>query len=436
MSAFLGTLFKPSSAVQANRPRLHVLSGITDGLGPHRLSSEPRLGFSVLCGPTDNILPELWGKESFAGTSQDSTSSVSFTTKPLIGNTGALDITLPLANTVFQNGRRSTLYASRWDISSEGSMALRMRHPKTTQLIIDNGESKDYTSSMIPLLPLTPPRKIVASLGNIVRQVEVGGSPNPASKELEIIIPKIFEERARCDPAYSPTPIGVWCWVIPPHLMEANKFDNLQLFNAGCSQTETDIVLSSMNLFSELLSSGCRLHKIRKKGFSYCSPGGANHSVVSGGGGWGVKQGLLSLDPETNFSLPGQDDDMEMFIRSFEERNGAEPASGLATPGSYLLFCVEPRMTDVETLSNQLSAPAKTTLAFGVVASSDYAPSSSSRPDPIEIIDGHFGISSATGLFLRATPEFHVMDSDRVGRGASRGSFTTKVDVPGAYFYT
>lgn len=266
MFAFLETLFKPSSAVRANRPSLHVLSGITDGLGPHRQSSEPRSGFSVLCGPTDNILPRLWVKESFAGTSQDSASSVSFTTKPLIGNTGALDITLPLANTVFQNGRRSTLYASRWDINGEGSMTLRMRHPKTTQLIVDNGDSKNYTSSMIPLLPLTPPRKIVAGLGNIVRQVEVDGSPTPASKELETIIPEIFKERARREPAYSPTPIGVWCWVIPPHLMEAKKFDNLQLFKAGCSQTETDIVLGSMKLFSELLSSGCRLHKIRKTG--------------------------------------------------------------------------------------------------------------------------------------------------------------------------
>ncbi|KAI1190008.1 hypothetical protein F5B17DRAFT_141125 [Nemania serpens] len=418
MSTFLETLFKPSSALQANCPRLHVLSGITDGVGPRRLSGEPCLGFSVLCGPTNNILPELWGKESFAGTSQDNTSSVSFTTKPLIGNTVALDITLPLANTVFHNGRRSTLYASRWDINSEGSMALRMRHPKITQLIVDNGDSKNYTSSMIPLLPLTPPRKIVAGLGNIVRQVEVDGSPTPASKELEILIPEIFEERARREPAYSPTPIGVWCWVIPPHIMEAQKFDNLQFFKAGCSQTETEIVLGSMKLFSELLSSGCRLHKI-----------------LSGGGGWGLKQGLLSLDPETSFSLPGQDDDMEMFIRSFEERNSAEPTSGLATPGSSLLFCVEPRVTEVKTLSNQLPVPAKTTLAFGVAPSSDYAPSPSSRAEPIEIINGHFGISSAIGLFLRTTPRSPVMDSDNVGRGASRGAFATKVDAPGAYFY-
>ncbi|KAI1108871.1 hypothetical protein F5Y14DRAFT_434449 [Nemania sp. NC0429] len=420
MSAFLGTLFKPSSAAEPKRPILHVLSGITDSIGPHRLSSEPRSGFSVLCGPTNNLLPELWAKESFTGTSQDSTSNVSFTTKPLIGNTGGLNITLPLANTVFQNGRRSTLYASRWDINSEGSIRLRMRHPKTTQVIVDNGSTVDHTSSIVPLLPLTLPRKIVAGLGNIVRQVEVDGTPTPASKELEIIIPELFEDRARREPSYIPAPIGVWCWVIPPHLTGTKIFDNLQLFKAGCSQLESEIVQGSMKLFSELLSSGCRLHKI-----------------LSGGGGWGAKQGLLSLDPETSLSLPGQDDDMEMFIRSFEERNSAEPTSGLATPGSSLLFCVEPRTTNAETLSNQVSAPAKTALSFGVTRSSEYTRGPSPRPEPIEIIDDHFGISSATGLFLQTIPEFPVMiDGGSMGRGATRGSFATKLDVPGAYFFS
>ncbi len=262
MSAFLETLFKPMSTAQAKRPSLHVLSGITDGLSPHGLSGEPRSGFSVLYGPTDNILPGLWGKDGFTGTSQDRTSCVSFVTNPLEGNTGALEVTLPLANTVFQNGRRSTLYASRWDVRDGGSVALRMKDPKITQQIAAKGDSVDQALSIIPLLPLTPPRKIVAGLGNIVRQVEVDGSVTPASRELEAIMPSIFEERAQREPISSPRPIGVWCWVIPPHVMEAKKFDNLKLFKAGSSQTEADIIANSNEIFSELLSSGCRLHKI------------------------------------------------------------------------------------------------------------------------------------------------------------------------------
>ncbi|KAI1744076.1 hypothetical protein F4680DRAFT_406111 [Xylaria scruposa] len=415
MSTFLETLYKSTSTVQTNRPSLHVLSGISDSLSSRRPSNEASSGFSVLYGPADSILPGLWGKEGFDGTSQDSSACVSFLTNPLLRNTGTLEITVPLANTVFQNGRRSTLYASRWDTSSEGSMALRMKRPKTIQRIAEKDGPVDHTLSMIPLLPLTPPRKIVAGLGNIVRQVEVDGSVTPASTELEAIIPKIFEERAQLNPTSTPRPIGVWCWVIPPHCMRAGKFDNLRLFRAGSSQTEADVALSSMEIFSELLSSGCRLHRI-----------------LSGGGGWGLKQGLLSLDPETNFSLPGQDDDIEAFIKSFEERNSTEPTSGLATPGSSLLFCVEPQLTDIETLSSQYLTPAKT-LSFGVAPSHDDTPSPDSHPNSVKVVEGHFGISSTAGLFLRTTPEFAGMVSNNRNRGARQSSFTTKIDVPGAY---
>ncbi|KAJ8124862.1 hypothetical protein O1611_g8780 [Lasiodiplodia mahajangana] len=416
MSAFLETLLNPESTAPVNGPSLHVLSGITDGLSPHRLCSEPRSGFSVLRGPVDNILPELWEKESISGASQDSAACVSFTANPLTGNTSALEVTLPLANTVFQNGRRSTLYASRWDTASDGRKTLGKNYPKTTQRIIANGSSVNHTSSIIPLLPLTPPRRIVAGLGNIVRQVEIDGCPTPASKELETIIPQIFEERARREPRSSPRPIGVWCWVIPHHI-GPEKFNNLKLFKAGSSLTEAEIALDSIEVFSALLSSGCRLHKI-----------------LSGGGGWGLKQGLLSLDPETSFPLPGQDDDMEMFIKSFQERNSAEPTGGLATPGSSLLFCVEPQVMNIEDLSRQLPAP-KDALSFGVSPSLDDTPSSSSPADPVDIIDGHFGISSATGLFLRTNGSSIGTGNNNDMQGASQGSFTTKVDVPGAYFY-
>ncbi|KAI1146976.1 hypothetical protein F4825DRAFT_438979 [Nemania diffusa] len=414
MSAFVATLLKPTSTIQTSRPSLHVLSGIIDGLSPHRLSSQPRSGFSVLRGPVDTILPRLWGEERFSSTSQDNAACVSFATNPLVGNTGALEVTLPLANTVFQNGRRATLYASRWDINSEGSMALGTRSYKTTQLITENGGSMNHTSSLVPLLPLTPPRRIVAGLGNIVRQVELDGSPTPASKELEAIIPKIFEERAQREPSSPPRPIGVWCWVIPHHI-GLEKFNSLTLFKAGSSQIEADIVRNSMGIFSELLSSGCRLHKI-----------------LSGGGGWGLKQGLLSLDPETRFPLPGQDDDMEMFIRSFQDRNSVEPTSGLAAPGSSLLFCIEPQTTGLEALSGQLLAPTKN-LTFGV-APSEYTLGLSPHGDRVEIIDGHFGISSAAGLFLQTSLGFAGTSNDKGIGGASQGSFSTKVDVPGAYF--
>ncbi|KAK5628454.1 hypothetical protein RRF57_004169 [Xylaria bambusicola] len=402
MSAFLQTLSPSRSTVTAES--LHVLSGVTDGLSPHRLSGELLPGFSILNGPVQKILPSL--HQSGVGFDLDQSSCVSFLTEPLEANTGKLEITVPLANTVFQNGRHTTLSASRWDINKDGSIVSMENVPKTAQDIVTINDPAKFTSAMIPLLPLTPPRKIIAGLGNIVRQLEVDGSTTPASKELEAILPKISEERSQHQPSL-PSPLGVWCWVIPPHVAETKRFGDLQLFKAGSSQTEIDIIMNSNGLFSELLSSGCRLHKI-----------------LSGGGGWGLKQGLLSLDPETSFPVPGRDDDMEMFIRSFEQRNNAEANTGLASPGWSLLFCVEPRVTSTEALSGQWLASAKS-WHFGVAPHLDHALSPSSQPGLVEIINDHFGISSAAGLYLKTHPGKEI---------AYKQGFTTKIDVPGSYF--
>ncbi|KAI0391152.1 hypothetical protein F5Y17DRAFT_22848 [Xylariaceae sp. FL0594] len=410
MSTFLKTLLKSESATPADGSSLNILSGVTDGISSSDMSHDPRPGISVLRGRTDTILPGLWAEGDFENVTTDSVSAVSFATNPLARNTGTLKVTLPLANTVFQNGRRSTLFASRWDVGNDGSLNLRTRGAKAMQQINSIGHSVNHTSSTIPLLPLTPPRKIVASLGNIIRQIEVGGSATPASQELEAIIPKIFEERARHSPSATPKPIGVWCWVIPPRVVESTDFERLKLFQAGSSETEADIVSSSTELFSELLSSGCRLHKI-----------------LSGGGGWGLKQGLLSLDPETTFSLPGQDDDIEMFIKSFEERNDAEQTGGLATQGSYLLFCVEPQ-TPISESAQSRSPDYTPSFTLGVAPNADHSSSHASYSGPVEIIDGHFGASSAAGLFLGATRQSQGMS------GTARAILSTKVDVPGAYF--
>jgi len=60
--------------------------------------------------------------------------------------------------------------------------------------------------------------------------------------------------------------------------------------------------------------------------------------AVSGGGGWGLKQGLLSLDPQTKYST-GNEEDVENFIRSFHREDSG---SGVVTPGTYIQFMVEP----------------------------------------------------------------------------------------------
>lgn len=77
---------------------------------------------------------------------------------------------------------------------------------------IDGAKAKCDLRLWAPLLPITHPRRVTESFGNIVRAVQVGQKTIPASAELEGAVeslvertPKILQE--------SPGPIGVWALV-------------------------------------------------------------------------------------------------------------------------------------------------------------------------------------------------------------------------------
>ncbi|KAI1134368.1 hypothetical protein F5Y05DRAFT_233913 [Hypoxylon sp. FL0543] len=413
MTALLETLLSSESHGQLKSQDINVLYAVADGLTPKRLFGEPQAGLSILYGSADAILPGMWDSEDFGSNiDQDREASVSFLSNPLPRDTRPLEIILPLANTVFQNGRRSTLFASRWQKDHNGSMARTLIQEKRAQRICPGSISAGHTKPILPLLPLSPPRKIVAGLGNIVRQIEVNGSAAPASKELEGLIPRVFDARSKRDQSYSPGPIGVWCWVIPPHVVESKNLLDLKVLDPETSQSEADLSLEALSVFSELISSGCRLHKI-----------------LSGGGGWGLKQGLLSLDPEISHSLPDQDD-VEMFIKAFQERDSPNPSEGLVTPGSYLMFCIEPHCTEGDIRSSKQMEPAA---VLGVAPNYDGKLDSGSLSDKIDIVSDHFGVVSTAGLFLKALP--HIAGVNGTNESAKRPqAFTTKIDFPRASF--
>ena len=64
-----------------------------------------------------------------------------------------------------------------------------------------------------PLLPITSPRIVSDSFGNIIKGVEVDGKSIPASTELEEAVDKAYQKRPSGDA--SPGPIGVWAMVTP-----------------------------------------------------------------------------------------------------------------------------------------------------------------------------------------------------------------------------
>lgn len=148
-----------------------------------------------------------------------------------------------------------------------------------------------------------------------------------------------------------------------------------------------------------------------------------SHSTVGGGGEWGAKASLLSLDPKTSHKPQSEADELEKFMRSFEGEQDAKDA--IVQPGDYVQFFVE---------RDAVQRPRKQT--FNLKAIQDYPPirfgcgdlhmrnietpdwiASSRQQDSSEVfIFDHFGAHSAEGIYL---------SSSALGPN-------TKMDMPGS----
>ncbi|KAL2122912.1 hypothetical protein VTJ04DRAFT_3367 [Mycothermus thermophilus] len=250
----------------------------------------------------------------------------------------------------------------------------------------------------IPLLPLTPAHRIHRSAGNIISQLwpRNAAGPMPASEELEKLIPRLRELRLDAtgdeETYYAGGGLGVWALTIPPSQAVAGSVGGpvgelpvLDIKEAAAAVAEwgryqlleRELAEKVRGRLKELVARGCRLHR-----------------VVSGGGGWGAKRGLLSLDPETKFpvedkeekqrstrssssSKDTEDDDfdygvlanfMASLVGEAPPTTGNAGERGLAMPGMYIQFLVEP----VEAFPSPLSSP----------SSSSSASPSSTKPSP------------------------------------------------------
>lgn len=259
----LGSHDQLDGAHSGGGPAVDVLFGVTQGLSPSHLLGNPRPGLSILYSSSESLLPSLWQEEPVAGprTSPDRAATVTFTGGPATSPASPLGITLPLANTIFQNGRRSTLLASRWQSSLGHWAPDRMAERQHQEIACLQGR---HLRPHVPLVPLTPPRKIVAGLGNIVRQIDIDGDAAPASKELEELIPAMYDRRWQKDDVQAPAPVGVWAWVIPARVVESGQLAGLRAYQQHLDEGELSLALEAADLFDGLLSSRCRLHKIRK----------------------------------------------------------------------------------------------------------------------------------------------------------------------------
>jgi hypothetical protein len=246
---------------------------------------------------------------------------------------------LPLANTVFQTGTTSTMHLSTWQLDPDTQRfqlekKTNITHHGIEMSVPGTGSGQTLSALAIPLLPLTYPRGVEGCMGNIIRRVTgPDGASVTASSELEKVVPEFF--KARGEPAQ---PTTVWALVVPAAERKNTRMRtsrHLRKRVANKEKKQAPEVLMWERLWqSERTTSNALVSKA-------LAEGGRLHRVLSGGGGWGKKAGLLSLDP-----VPVDD---EIPIRMEDATSGFEGPgdfSSVLTPvvqdGDAIQFFISP----------------------------------------------------------------------------------------------
>lgn len=362
----------------------------------------------------------------------DTKPSIRFVIKPKHDSQPHVEqqLSVHLANTIFHTGQPYTLNSYHWERSTDGSISFS-RTGKHNQSIAE--AISDCTISFehnwliqpsvnhardlhVPLLPLTLPRRITAALGNIIRQLEGkitacgadsgaidGDGPIPASRELEAAVERYFT--IRNEPQRR---VALWALVT----RDANR-----AMRHGAVLPESALVATT------------------PPPAAYPCPDVAHGDylcrVVSGGGGWGKKAGLLALDPDTIGSQ----------VES-QKRNDV-------LSGQYIQFYIAPDLeaepsVQASSLDREVQQYTETTptLSFGVIPSTvDDIPVVSSTSDPasrphIKVFENFFGALTESRLQLHQKSNDSRADRDNgpgfsnaIERDSSRGN-TIDLDVP------
>lgn len=158
---------------------------------------------------------------------------------------------------------------------------------------------------------------------------------------------------------------------------------------------------------------------------------------MSGGGGWGVKAGLLSLDPETSYAAKSTArydfQELDNASTSKEQALGA-----IAEPGSIISFWISHDSPPSEATDITSTANIQHGVVLGCIPSTmddliEEPPDAADEETTPELCihAGLFGAMSEAGIFLESTPLALQADMSK-GPHPSRPSppMKTKMDVP------
>ncbi|KAB8339022.1 hypothetical protein FH972_021961 [Carpinus fangiana] len=313
----------------------------------------------------------------------------------LLSNTtpenGTLEVMLPIAQTLFHTNQPSVVALSRWTFSQANPKKAVHGFKKNSNygVKIPLASSSPSVVTSLPLAQLTGPREIKSVMGNVVRELEEtsrtvdpekfgeiigqeGGSSTSASKELEEAVAALITMPDRFR-----NPVGVWALIIPQELTTSKAYGGLT--------RSTDMALEDIRAAKGAQNNSC-LHELIFSGATL-------RHVLSGGGGWGNKAGLLSLDPHSDYVQRSADDLFDL--------DGSDPMSflrGTASPGDRIVFYAV-----VDGKDHQ--GPTQASLEFGVVPSTADDMPASAEPgtehkSPVRHYPNRFGFLSELGLSI------------------------------------
>lgn len=323
---------------------------------------------------------------------------------PFVGST--YQVGLRLAHTIFLNGKESTLFGIRGSYDENLDAYTLDSKVDLTSCVVTSAANTVHSDLALPLHPVTQRRRVITSMGNILRQVAKSTDPGsiepmPASSELEKELPRYINENNILDQR-----VSVWALVEKPDVVIADP-------NAAVQ----DRVVESLR------------------------QGGKLHRVMSGGGGWGKKQGLLSLDPEVSFpgtarrhGLVGLDElfnpnpdaplEMPSFLANGMGGDDLSQLSQVATAGDFIQFFV-----GIESVPSQNGVQVdhrhdeSVTYRFGVVSDVEGA-------EMVSVNKGEEALVRVPNSF-GALSEKAIAYTQPVVQGNKTSNSSTKLDIPG-----
>lgn len=365
---------------------------------------------------------------------------------------------LQIANTLFQNGRLCTLVASHWESQPRSEHEAPLPPTLLCQKEISNcsididiqaashpAPGLNQARFTIPLLPITQPRRVSSCMGNILRGLE--GDQESTRRE---------SSRGRHNHTKSQLPASSELEREIPRFIAANQLDNRPIAVwalVGNSLADLDIGNATGGIACSLEKKGVRLYR-----------------VLSGGGGWGPKTGLLSLDPdcpsklrdeeessiqnlfqhdqesnEFNFDKPlnaeteafkSGDDILKLFQATSTDDN---QSSANIHPGQYVQFLVA-SLDSSTTLARQEktttdygSANTAFAVEIGVIPQSEDFDPAHTADSPSDLADvGEIVETDKSASTVVPVPNFFGALSGKSMIYSSSVRLCSKIDVPGS----